>query len=74
MRLGTILFWECNQSARPAFIAPQDVVHMAWEGGRGDIGVSPLSYLGNTLRTEDASQRSSGRVVRERRPSTPARS
>jgi HK97 family phage portal protein len=30
---------------------------MAWEGGRGDIGVSPLSYLGNTLRVEDATQR-----------------
>lgn len=54
---GEIDVWETSQAGRPRLLAPEDVLHFAWEGGAGDIGVSPLKQLGVTLRTEDAAQR-----------------
>lgn len=54
---GEIDVWETSQAGRPAMLAPEDVLLFAWEGGGGDLGVSPLKQLGTTLRTEDAAQR-----------------
>ena len=54
---GEIDVWETGQSGRPRMLAREDVLHFAWEGGGGDLGVSPLKQLGTTLRTEDAAQR-----------------
>jgi len=54
---GEIDVWETGQAGRSRMLAREDVLHFAWEGGAGDLGVSPLKQLGTTLRTEDAAQR-----------------
>lgn len=54
---GPVAYWETTQTGEPRYLAPDDVVHFAFEGGNGQIGVSPLQQLGVTLRTEDAAQR-----------------
>lgn len=54
---GEVLGWETTQTGERRFLAPFDVMHMAWYAGRGDIGVSPLKQLGTTLAVEDSSQR-----------------
>lgn len=41
----------------PRWIDPGDVVHVAFRGLDGPLGVSPLAQLGVTLRIEDAAQR-----------------
>jgi HK97 family phage portal protein len=54
---GEVLFWETTQPNRQQFFDRDDVIHLAFEAGNGDLGVSPLKQLGMTLRTEDAAQR-----------------
>ena len=54
---GEVFFWETTQNGRPQYVAPEDVVHLAFEAGNGDLGLSPLKQLGTTLRTEDNAQR-----------------
>lgn len=54
---GEIDAWETSQAGRPRLLAPEDVLHIAWEAGAGDLGVSPLKQLGVTLRAEDSAQR-----------------
>ena len=54
---GPVEMWETTQVGQPRFIDPDDVVHVAWRGADGPIGVSPLRQLGTTLRIEDAAQR-----------------
>lgn len=49
---GEVMFWESTQPNRQQFWAPENVVHVAFEAGNGDLGVSPLKQLGTTLRTE----------------------
>lgn len=54
---GEVLFWETTQPNRKQFWARGEVVHLAFEAGNGDLGVSPLKQLGTTIRTEDNAQR-----------------
>ena len=54
---GEVFFWESTQPNRQQFWDIDDVVHLGFEGGTGDLGVSPLRQLGTTLRTEDSTQR-----------------
>lgn len=49
--------WETTQAGQPRFIDPADVVHFAWRGVEGPIGVSPLRQLATTIQIEDAAQR-----------------
>lgn len=49
--------WETTQSGQPRYIDPADVVHVAWRGIDGPIGISPLQQLAVTIRIEDAAQR-----------------
>jgi HK97 family phage portal protein len=53
---GEVFFWESNQPRRQQFYDVDDVVHVAFEAGLGDIGVSPIKQLGTTLRTEENAQ------------------
>lgn len=50
-------FWETTQTGERVFLAPDSVIHMAWESGMGDIGLSPLKPLTATIHVEDAAQR-----------------
>lgn len=52
-----VAFWTTTQAGDPMHLAPDQVVHMAWESGAGDIGVSPLKPLTSTIGIEDAAQR-----------------
>lgn len=52
-----IEMWETTQNGQPRFIDPADLIHFAWRGVEGPIGVSPLRQLGTTLQIEDAAQR-----------------
>lgn len=54
---GEVFFWESTQPGRKRYWTPDEVVHIAFEAGNGDIGLSPLKQLGTTLRTEDNAQR-----------------
>ena len=54
---GTIDFWETSQTGRPKYLAPDAVIHVAWEAPDGNVGVSPLQQLGITLAAEEATQR-----------------
>lgn len=54
---GEVFFWESSQPDRKQFWAAADVVHIAFEAGNGDLGVSPLTQLGVTLRTESNAQK-----------------
>ena len=51
VHIGEIMFWESTQPNRQQFWSPENVVHVAFEAGNGDLGVSPLKQLGTTLRT-----------------------
>jgi HK97 family phage portal protein len=55
---GDLLFWETTQFQETVRIAPEDVLHFAWDAGHGEMGLSPLMALGVTFQTEDAIQRS----------------
>lgn len=54
VQVGT---WETTQPGEPRFIDPGDVLHFAFRGLDGPLGVSPLQQLGVTLSIEDAAQR-----------------
>jgi HK97 family phage portal protein len=55
---GEILIgWEYRELGETVVFDVHDVIHLAWEGGAGALGVSPLRQLGVTLRTEDNAQR-----------------
>ena len=54
---GVIDFWETEQTGERKYLSPDDVIHVAWDAGMGDLGVSPLKQLGLTLKIEDAAQR-----------------
>lgn len=56
-RNGPVEVWETSQVGQPRFIDPDDIVHFAWRGLDGPVGVSPLQQLGVTLSIEDAAQR-----------------
>lgn len=49
--------WETTQAAQPRIIDPDDMVHFAWRGLDGPIGISPLQQLAVTIAIEDAAQR-----------------
>lgn len=49
--------WETTQPGQPRAIDPDDVVHFAWRGLDGPIGISPLQQLAVTIAIEDAAQR-----------------
>jgi HK97 family phage portal protein len=53
---GEVFFWETSQTGRPQFFAPEDVIHVAFEAGNGDLGVSPLKQLETTLRVDANAQ------------------
>lgn len=53
---GEIDRWETTQFGKREFIDPADLVHFAWEGPDGILGVSPLKQLGVTIRIEQAAQ------------------
>jgi HK97 family phage portal protein len=53
---GEIDHWVCTQFGKTEFIPVDDIVHFAWEGPDGLLGVSPLRQLGVTLRIERAAQ------------------
>jgi HK97 family phage portal protein len=53
---GEILFWESTQPDRAQFWGANEVVHVAFEAGNGDLGVSPLKQLGTTLRIDSNAQ------------------
>jgi HK97 family phage portal protein len=53
---GEVFFWETSQSGRPQFFAPEDIVHVAFEAGNGDLGISPLKQLDTTLRIDANAQ------------------
>lgn len=57
---GEIAYWETTQTGETVRLDLDSVMHMAWDGGRGDLGVSPLSPLARTVALEDASQRYQG--------------
>ena len=50
-------YWRSTQFKKPSILFPDEVVHIAWWGTKGPIGVSPLKALGVTLRQERAAQR-----------------
>jgi len=50
-------YWTLEYRGNRKYVAPEEVVHFAWDAGNGDIGISPLSQLQTTLRIEDAAQR-----------------
>lgn len=52
-----IQLWSTLQTGQELYIAPSEVLHFAWQGPRGWLGVSPLSQLDNTLRIEDSARR-----------------
>lgn len=56
---GVIEFFKYTGSdpSIPDYLAPSEVVHFAWETVGCPVGVSPLSQLGVTIRSEDAAQR-----------------
>lgn len=54
---GIVTYWETTQTGAVTKLDPSAVVHMAWESGLGDIGISPLRALAQTLNVEDAAQR-----------------
>lgn len=49
--------WFSTQSGAERLLAADEVIHMAWAAGTGDIGLSPLSALASTLSTENNAQR-----------------
>lgn len=56
---GEVYAWETRQTAtgEPRYLAPDSVLHFAWDAGTGDLGISPLSALRSTVQIEDSSQR-----------------
>lgn len=54
---GPVEIWETSQAGHPRWIPPGDIIHLAWRGLDGPIGLSPLRQLGVTLAIEDAAQR-----------------
>lgn len=61
---GQVEIWETNEPGSPRFLDPDDVVHIAFRGLKGQIGVSPLRQLGVTLSIEDAAQRYQQSIMR----------
>jgi HK97 family phage portal protein len=49
--------WETSQPGQPRIIDPADVLHFAWRGIDGPVGISPLRQLAVTIAIEDAAQR-----------------
>lgn len=64
-------YWRTTQFKQTGeIILPDELVHMAWWGANGPIGVSPLRQLGVTLRLERAAQRwQEGMLRNSARPS-----
>lgn len=56
-RTAPVDLWETAQPGQPRYIGPDDVVHVAWRGLDGPIGISPLRQLAVTIAIEDAAQR-----------------
>jgi HK97 family phage portal protein len=56
-RTAPVELWETSQPGQPRYIDPDDVVHVAWRGLDGPIGISPLQQLAVTIAIEDAAQR-----------------
>jgi HK97 family phage portal protein len=56
---GELVAWETKQTTdgEPRYFAPDSVIHVAWDAGAGDLGVSPLRALHRTLNIEDSAQR-----------------
>lgn len=55
---GPVAAWEYRPPNGPTeWLGPEEVVHFAWGTTEGPIGVSPLTQLGVTLRSEDSAQR-----------------
>jgi HK97 family phage portal protein len=55
--LTEVEFWETRQSGEAMYLMPDSVLHMAWHAGRGDLGLSPLRHIADTVALEDAAQR-----------------
>lgn len=53
----TVAAWISSQTGEDRILAADQVLHMAWQAGTGDIGLSPLSPLASTVSTEDSVQR-----------------
>lgn len=53
---GEVFFWETSQTGRQQFYGLDDVIHVAFEAGNGDLGISPLKQLGVTLRIDANAQ------------------
>ncbi len=56
-RSSAVELWETTQPGQPRYIDPDDVVHVAWRGLDGPVGISPLQQLAVTIAIEDAAQR-----------------
>lgn len=54
---GELEGWCTSEFGERQMLAADDVVHLAFEGGRGPLGVSPLTSLGVSVRAEDSAQR-----------------
>jgi HK97 family phage portal protein len=54
---GPVEVWETDQPGHPRYIDPDDVIHIAWRGLDGPIGLSPLAALATTVAIEDAATR-----------------
>lgn len=54
---GPIEWWSTSQFGDERFLRTADVMHFAWTGPTGEIGVSPLEKLSVTIRLEDAATR-----------------
>jgi HK97 family phage portal protein len=52
---GEVAAWEPDERSRG--LDPEEVVHLAFRGLDGPVGVSPLEQLGVTVAIEDAAQR-----------------
>lgn len=55
---GPVIMWEYRPPSGPAeHLGPEEVIHFAWSGPEGSIGVSPLQQLQISVRSEFDAQR-----------------
>jgi HK97 family phage portal protein len=63
----SILAWRIfpPEGGPAEILAPEDVLHLRWEGPDGPMGVSPLEQLEVTVRSENAAQRYAASSLRK---------